>query len=424
MAKWFKDYLSFGSRRSPPQPPKPDYTESEILKAYRAQKSLDFEDPYEDGNGKPDPDPEGSPNKGVAAAAAAAASAGISLEGKYGSPKHRLIKVEASDLNRSKALLTAEEGPTQPDQAPGESEYSDPFDAQREPKEEEEKEEAESENNGYMEPYDAQKVVVDFQWKSDRDEQRVKKSRIGLQLYDTPYEEKEPEADPEGRPTSKPRESRLPQDDERPADEYDQPWEWKKNHISRAFADIKENKVLPWPPPVGQLTGTEESLDPEVQFETPDWEWTSLAAASSTHKEHWRPHLTGSSKFVRSQSPEHSLPAAERIDPSLPLENQAWFHGTISRADAESLLTLCKEGSYLVRNSETSRNDYSLSLRSSQGFMHMKFTRTKENKYVLGQNSAPFDSVPEVIHFYTAQELPVKGAEHLSLLYPVAVQTL
>ncbi|CAI5798726.1 Hypothetical predicted protein [Podarcis lilfordi] len=393
MAKWFKDYLSFGSRRSPPQPPKPDYTESEILKAYRAQKSLDFEDPYEDGNGKPDPDSEGSPNKGVAATAAAA---GVSLEGKYGSPKHRLIKVEASDLNRSKALLAAEEVTTQPDQAPGESEYSDPFDAHREPKEEEE-EEAESENNGYMEPYDAQKVVVDFQRKSDRDEQRVKKSRIGLQLYDTPYEEKEPESDPEGRPTSKPRESRLPQDDERPADEYDQPWEWKKNHISRAFA---------------------------VQFETPDWEWTSLAAASSTHKEHWRPHLTGSSKFVRSQSPEHSLPAAERIDPSLPLENQAWFHGTISRADAESLLTLCKEGSYLVRNSETSRNDYSLSLRSSQGFMHMKFTRTKENKYVLGQNSAPFDSVPEVIHFYTAQELPVKGAEHLSLLYPVAVQTL
>lgn len=30
--------------------------------------------------------------------------------------------------------------------------------------------------------------------------------------------------------------SRLPQDDERPADEYDQPWEWKKDHISKAFA--------------------------------------------------------------------------------------------------------------------------------------------------------------------------------------------
>lgn len=98
MAKWFKDYLSFGSRRSPPQPPKPDYTESDILKAYRAQKSLDFEDPYEDGEGKADPDPGGSPNKGGGGCSG-------NLEGKYGSPKHRLIKVDASDLNRSKALL-------------------------------------------------------------------------------------------------------------------------------------------------------------------------------------------------------------------------------------------------------------------------------------------------------------------------------
>uniref|UniRef100_A0A8D2LSQ4 Src homology 2 domain containing transforming protein D n=1 Tax=Varanus komodoensis TaxID=61221 RepID=A0A8D2LSQ4_VARKO len=294
MAKWLKDYLSFGSRRSPPQPPKPDYSESEILKAYRAQKSLDFEDPYEDGDGKPDPDPGGSPNKGGAAAS-------TNLEGKYGSPKHRLIKVEASDLNKSKALL-----------ATASEEVLTPLDQV----------DAELENNGYMEPYDAQKV----------------KSRIGFQLYDTPYEEKVPKADPDTLPVGKPRESRLPQDDERPADEYDQPWEWKKTHISRAFAGAK--------------------------------------AAFRSRK--------CGSKFGRSQSPDPGLPVAERFDPSLPLENQA----------------------------------------SSQGFMHMKFTRSKENKYILGQNSAPFDSIPEVIHYYTAQELPVKGAEHLSLLYPVAIQTL
>ncbi|KAG8130336.1 hypothetical protein E2320_016872 [Naja naja] len=61
--------------------------------------------------------------------------------------------------------------------------------------------------------------------------------------------------------------------------------------------------------------------------------------------------------------------------------------------------------------------------RSNQGFMHMKLAKTKE-KYILGQNSPPFDSVPEVIHYYTAKKLPIKGAEHLSLLYPVAVRTL
>ncbi|XP_058019589.1 SH2 domain-containing adapter protein D [Ahaetulla prasina] len=390
MAKWFKDYLSFGSRRSPPQPPKPDYTESDILKAYRAQKSLDFEDPYDDGEGKSDPDPGGSPNKGCGCTG--------NLEGKYGSPKHRLIKVDASDLNRSKALLaTAGEDSAIPsDQAPGESEYSDPFDAHREPKGDPE-EDAELENNGYMEPYNAQRVVADLQRKNEREDQRGKKSRIGLQLYDTPYEEKEAEADPEAGPTEKPPKSRLPQEDERPADEYDQPWEWKKNHISRAFA---------------------------AQFEAPEWDRTSPSSSSSCsapkeHQLHPPKHPMGSAKFGRPQSPESSVPLAERIDLSLPLKSQPWFHGPISRAEAETFLTLCREGSYLVRSSKASRSEYSLSLRSSQSFMHMKFTRTKDKRYILGQNSAPFESIPEVIHHYTTQELPIQGAQPLSLLYPV-----
>lgn len=63
--------------------------------------------------------------------------------------------------------------------------------------------------------------------------------RGGVQLYDTPYEDERGqrlglvygEPQEEGKESS-----RLPQDDERPADEYDQPWEWKKDHISKAFA--------------------------------------------------------------------------------------------------------------------------------------------------------------------------------------------
>lgn len=53
-----------------------------------------------------------------------------------------------------------------------------------------------------------------------------------------------------------------------------------------------------------------------------------------------------------------SLPGIARPSPA-----HSWYHGAISRTDAETLLRLCKEASYLVRNSETSKNDFSLSLK-------------------------------------------------------------
>ncbi|CAO2641170.1 SH2 domain-containing adapter protein D [Lemmus lemmus] len=320
MAKWLRDYLSFGGRKPPPQPPTPDYTESDILRAYREQKDLDFEDPYEDADGRPESEPAGP------------------VDSKYDSPRHRLIKVEAADMARAKALLGS------PGKEPeADTEYADPFDAQPQ---------LPALDGGYMEPYDAQTCS------SERPSRAV-------QLYDTPYEEQD--AEPEDGVTSG--QSRLPLEDERPADEYDQPWEWKKDHISRAFA---------------------------VQFDGPDWERTP-----------------GSTKDGRRLQP------AERVDVALALEKQPWFHGPLSRADAENLLSLCKEGSYLVRLSETRAQDCILSLRSSQGSMHLKFARTRENQVVLGQHSGPFPSVPELVLHYSARPLPVQGAEHLALLYPV-----
>lgn len=70
------------------------------------------------------------------------------------------------------------------------------------------------------------------------------------QLYDNPYEERTRHHHRATLPAQQQsqkvveggfglidsRESRLPQDDERPADEYDQPWEWKKDNISKALA--------------------------------------------------------------------------------------------------------------------------------------------------------------------------------------------
>ncbi|XP_076337274.1 uncharacterized protein LOC143239733 [Tachypleus tridentatus] len=111
----------------------------------------------------------------------------------------------------------------------------------------------------------------------------------------------------------------------------------------------------------------------------------------------------------------------ETVDPNIPLERQGWYHGSINRTDAEKHLTSLKEGSYLVRNS--SRGRFALSLKSAKGFIHMKIVCNDE-KFILGQFGKPFDSVPEMVHYYSVNKLPIRGAEHLSLLHPVIDQLL
>lgn len=56
--------------------------------------------------------------------------------------------------------------------------------------------------------------------------------------------------------------------------------------------------------------------------------------------------------------------------------------------------------------------------RSSRGYMHMKIVCC-DGKYILGQFSQPFDSVPLMIHHYSLNKLPIKGAEHISLTQPI-----
>uniref|UniRef100_A0A8C8DEW4 Src homology 2 domain containing transforming protein D, a n=1 Tax=Oryzias sinensis TaxID=183150 RepID=A0A8C8DEW4_9TELE len=379
MAKWLKDHLNFGSRRDPPQPPRPDYTESEIVKAYKAQKALDFEDPYQHSDKE-------HQNGGFSSC-----NATLSLS-----------SLPAIDSVLPNGLEVVPSAPVASDSV---TDYSDPFDARPDPRLRQnwEPKAAPTECCSYMEPFEAQRIISELQHSVMTS---MSVSGDGNQLYDNPYEERRShqrgatqQKSPRGEADLSPldsRESRLPQDDERPADEYDQPWEWKKDNISKALA---------------------------VQFEG--------AQRESSRGQTEQSRLTKAAAAAASAEPAtlrlcSDTPAVlgERVDPFLPLEKQVWYHGALSRSEAESLLTLCKESSYLVRNSQTCCNDYSLSLRSCNGFMHMKFTRTADSRYVLGENSPPFSSIPEVIHYYTTHKLPIRGAEHMSLMYPVIVQTL
>uniref|UniRef100_A0A3Q3RLH2 Src homology 2 domain containing transforming protein D, a n=1 Tax=Mastacembelus armatus TaxID=205130 RepID=A0A3Q3RLH2_9TELE len=385
MAKWLKEYLNFGSRRDPPQPPRPDYSESEILRAYRAQKELDFEDPYQHSDKEHQNGSFSSCSATVSLPSFPAFGSVMpnGVEVKVVSPKHRLIKVDSQEFGRCKIPLspvTIQEEPVVPS-APvasdTDTDYSDPFDARPDPRAPANWEPKSTPTDccSYMEPFEAQRIISELQHSMMTNRSG---SGDGSQLYDNPYEERtrhhhraaplalqQTQKVVSGLTDS--RDSRLPQDDERPADEYDQPWEWKKDNISKALAVQFEGAER------------ERSRAQTEQTRLTKTNTTTTTADSSTlHLVSDTPPLLG-----------------ERVDPSLPLERQVWYHGALSRSEAETLLTLCKESSYLVRNSQTCRSDYSLSLRSCKGFMHMKFTQSADGRYVLGENSPPFSTIPE-----------------------------
>jgi hypothetical protein len=51
--------------------------------------------------------------------------------------------------------------------------------------------------------------------------------------------------------------------------------------------------------------------------------------------------------------------------------------------------------------------------------MHMKIQLNAEGRWILGYFSQPFDRIPYMIHYYSKNKLPIKGAEHMCLLFPV-----
>ena len=62
--------------------------------------------------------------------------------------------------------------------------------------------------------------------------------------------------------------------------------------------------------------------------------------------------------------------------------------------------------------------------RSVAGFMHMKIVANSEGRFILGQFSQPFYSIAQMVHYYTVNKLPIKGAEHISLSTPVPHESL
>ncbi|XP_067934392.1 tyrosine-protein kinase Src42A-like [Watersipora subatra] len=89
------------------------------------------------------------------------------------------------------------------------------------------------------------------------------------------------------------------------------------------------------------------------------------------------------------------------IAKSKSLESEPWYYGKIKRSDAEKRL-LCPEnehGSYLIRDSESRRNDFSLSVRDGDTVKHYRIRQLDEGGYFIARRIT-FRTLPELVDHY------------------------
>ncbi|TNN02606.1 SH2 domain-containing adapter protein E [Takifugu rubripes] len=327
--------------------------------------------------------------------------------------------------------------------------YADPFDAEK-TKEQREAERA-GVNDGYMEPYDAQVIITEVRRRGSKDLLKVcvlldrgqKEGKgeegkpVPLNIYDTPYEG-ELEGDREGVwiPVTR------PESDVRPAGEYELPWEWRKEDIVRVLSaqfeamDCSQSK---------ENSSSSVRQQPQQQqhqhtLRQKNWNHKTLVIPSPSSPSSpsfpsspilkLSPLTPPSPSFptLKLSPPSPTSPSAPldgetaKVDPSLPLEKQSWYHGSVSRQQAEAQLQRCREASFLVRDSESGTSKYSIALKTSQSCVHIIVAQTKSVKglgFTLDQSSCVFPSIPELVHHYCTHRLPFTGAEHMTLQHPV-----
>lgn len=94
------------------------------------------------------------------------------------------------------------------------------------------------------------------------------------------------------------------------------------------------------------------------------------------------------------------LEGKEGLIPSnyIEMRKHDWYYGRITRADAEKLLMNKHEGAFLIRVSESSPGDFSLSVKCGDGVQHFKVLRDTSGKFFLWV--VKFNSLNELVEYH------------------------
>lgn len=99
-------------------------------------------------------------------------------------------------------------------------------------------------------------------------------------------------------------------------------------------------------------------------------------------------------------------------------DQHKWYHGNISRSDAEQLLSCGINGSFLVRESESSPGQRTISLRYDGRVYHYHIKQDSERRFYV-RPECKFNTIAELVHHHSMQ---LDGLITM-LLYPATKQS-
>ena len=101
------------------------------------------------------------------------------------------------------------------------------------------------------------------------------------------------------------------------------------------------------------------------------------------------------------ESCDYSLGYDDPFDSLVSLDKYPWYHGRISRAKATILLGRGPNGSFLVRESETYTNEFSLSVHNNGHVVHYRLLKTSENEVYIPNGLEKFSTLAEFVAHYS-----------------------
>ncbi|XP_072127710.1 GRB2-related adapter protein 2-like [Mobula birostris] len=109
----------------------------------------------------------------------------------------------------------------------------------------------------------------------------------------------------------------------------------------------------------------------------------------STEDDWYKAELHGREGFVPKNYIEINMPS--------------WFHAGIGRSEAENILLEQDLGAFLIRASQSSKNDFSISVRHHDDVQHFKVLRDGKGHYYLW--SEKFESLNKLVEYYKVSSI-------------------